>query len=705
MIGIISSLLLLAFFAGLGMLIEKPLVVVFHYNKTYRTKILGSFFAFIFTTWLSGLAVVFYKLDLLVSVGILAIVAAVSAGMNLGFRKYDIPDPHFVPEKTPDYPLKKLHIPLVLVFLVLLVYGFYLLAISKTGSAVFSPWQTINSQFIYVFAAAALVVGLLIYTKFSHKYFLIIMMALLFLQHSYLPLTSDLLYGADNWRHISTEERIFRGEPIEPPKISDATVETDMTTMVGRIAYSQLWGISVLLSKVLSVDLININKWLMPVLWSIMLPILLFEAGRSFGWSRRRSSVLVWLSLLPFAWQASGSFTLPVNVGFLFWLFAQLLMFKRSERQEDFQLTFLFAIGIMISFGYTLYALVYWAGLALFELIRWRLDFTRTQVGLMVLFGAILFPVIEWKFGYGLLNVGAHVWEGVKSATCSLTGYYFASGPRPHDITAGNIIINETPSYAFVKNLFVSFRWWIVGFMVMFWLIFIYGLRLSMTKGFDSLPDYPGNAPQNIYRSNYCWLLVFGTGLLAGYVLSRFFLPGEHLLTRRMDPMLAFLVLTIFFVAVSAIISFEKFKLFILAAFVLVTGAFAASYSLGPDTRNVSSNEYRAAQFISNEIKNDDKYCVVGDTYVLLALEALTRGRVVGGGFPITHNFEQPELSRLQMNLNDISVVEVMYALRTTGSNKCFLITKTDGPISYFIKNGNSTSTKFGDITVWKYSN
>jgi hypothetical protein len=705
MIGLISGLLLIAYFAVLGKLVEKPLVIFFHFNKTYRSKILGAFFAFIFASWLSGLAVVFYKLDLIISIAVLVLTGLASVLVHLVFRKYDVPDPTYVPEVTPNYDLKWLHISLVTLFSILLIYGFYLLKMSWTESAVFSPWQTIKPSFIYVFALAAMVVALLIYTRFSHKYTLLVIIALSFLQHSYLPLTSDLIYGADNWRHISTEERIYRGETVEPPKISDATIETQLTTIIGRVAYSQLWGMSVLLSKVLSVDLININKWLLPVLWSVLLPILLYESGRSFGWSRRKSSVLVWLSFLPFAWQVGGSFTLPVNFGFLFWLFAQLLMFKRSERQEDFQLSFLFAIGIMISFGYSLYALIFWAGMALFELIHWRLDFTRAQVGLMVLFGIVLLPLIEWKFGYSFINSSTAMWDGVKQATCSLTGYYLAAGPRPHDITAGNIIINETPSYAYVSNLFTAFRWWIVGFMVAFWLLFIYGLRLTMSKGFDSLPDYPGNAPVNIYRSNHCWLLVFGSSLFFGYIISRYFLPGEHLLTRRLDPMLAFLVLTIFFVAISALASLEKYRIPIIVAFILGSAALAASYSLGPDTRNVSSDEYRAATYISEQVKNDDKYCVVGDTYVLLALESLTRGKVVGGGFPITHNFEQPELSKLQMNLNDISVVEVKYALRTTGAPYCFLITKTDGPISYYIKNGNASSTQFGGITIWKYSN
>ena len=702
---IFSGILLILYFAGVGMLLEKPLVLVFHFNRTFRSKLLGAFFAFILVAWLAGLAVLFYKIDLLVSILILALVAAVGVVEYFTAKKYDIPDPHNLPEKTPAYQMQWLQIGLTAVFFILVVYGFYLLISSSTHSAVLTPWQTIKPIFIYIFALAAFIIGVLICTKFSHKYLLVYLIALSFLQHSYLPLTSELLYGADSWRHIATEERILRGEQITSPVISDGSPKTQLTTLIGTVAYSQMWGVSVLFSKVMSLDLITINKWLMPILWSLILPVILFEIGRSFGWSRRRSLVLVWLSLLPFAWQVGGAFTLPVNFGFLVWLFAQMLMFKRSERPETNQLIYLVIFGVIISFGYTLYALIFWAGMLLFELIRWRLDFTRVQVGVMILFGALLLPLVEWKFGYGFLSSNISFWDNCKQTIGTFTGYYLASGPRPHDITTGNIIINQTPAYAFVKNIFISSRWWIVAFMTAFWFLFIYGIWASLQKGFESLPDYPGEKPVNIHRSNYCWLLIFGLSLLLGYIISRYFLPGEHLLTRRLDPVLAFLILTIFFVAVSGLSMLNNYKYIVPVAFLIGTAILSASYSLGPDTRSVGTDEFKAVNYIAEQTKSDDKYCVVGNTYVLLALEASTRGRIVGGGFPISHNFEQPELSKLQMNLDDISVVQVREALKITGAKKCYLITKTDGLISYFIVTGkNTTSTEFNSIKVWEYS-
>ena len=60
----------------------------------------------------------------------------------------------------------------VLIYLLLVGYGFYLLASSKTTEIIYSPWQTINSTYIYVFFLATFILGLLIYSKLSVKFIL-----------------------------------------------------------------------------------------------------------------------------------------------------------------------------------------------------------------------------------------------------------------------------------------------------------------------------------------------------------------------------------------------------------------------------------------------------------------------------------------------------------------------------------------------------
>ncbi|MFA6105059.1 MAG: hypothetical protein WC725_00460 [Patescibacteria group bacterium] len=705
MVTAVSLILFGLYLALLGWLVEKPLLIFFHFQKSWRSKLIGAFLGFILISFGAGLITInYYFSDIIIAVILVATALVCALFYYWAKRNEFLPHEKIVEApKFEKISLKQLG--LVAVFIALVVYGFYLLTLSSVNLSVQTPWQVINHQFIYIFILAVFVLGLLIYFRLPISYALILLIVITFLQHSYLPLTNNLFYGADGWRHISTEQRLFEGLKIDEPVISDATLTTKLTSYIGRFAYSQLWGASVMLSKILSVNLIDLNRWLMPVMWGILFPILLFEIARSFGRGNRRSLLFVWLSLLPFAFQAAGSFTLPVNFGFLIWLASLLLIFRRSENPDRGQLSIIILFGIIITFGYTLFALLFWVSFIIFEVIKWRLEFTWTEVAMMILGFALFLLAVEWKFGYAFYLGNSAIWDGLKQAIGSLSSYYLASGPRPHDILSGNIILNQAPTYAFVSNFFTSSLKWLLPVMIVFWLIFFYGIYVVIIRGFQSLPDLPGNDRVNIYRNHYSWLLIACFGLLLSYILGRYFFSGEHLLIRRLDVVLAFFMMLVAFTAFYKLNLENRYPLIATFIMVVVSIFIGVSYSLGPDTKNVSGEEYRAVQYVASEEASEDKHCVIAETYPLLALESVTKGGVLGGGFPISHNFEQPELSRLQMNLNDISVIDVRAALTLTQAKRCWLFAKTGGPISYFIKSGNSTSTQFGSITIWKYSN
>jgi hypothetical protein len=87
-----------------------------------------------------------------------------------------------------------------------------------------------------------------------------------------------------------------------------------------KYSYGHLWGTSLLVAETLQVDLIAINKWLMPVLWSLVMPFIFFRLGQLIFNNRRQALWLVWLSLLPFPLQALGALSLPVSLDFILFL-------------------------------------------------------------------------------------------------------------------------------------------------------------------------------------------------------------------------------------------------------------------------------------------------------------------------------------------------------------------------------------------------
>ena len=121
---------------------------------------------------------------------------------------------------------------------------------------------------------------------------------------------------------------------------------------------------------------------------------------------------------------------------------------------------------------------------------------------------------------------------------------------------------------------------------------------------------------------------------------------------------------------------FSRFRYLLAAATVFfLASAITASYSLGPDTKAVSVDEYQAAKVVWEQIYPDQKFCVLGDTYPLLAVEAVSGKKIVGGSFPISANFAQPERLQLLSDLKTRSVEDVLSdAKKITGVDKCWLI-------------------------------
>lgn len=713
-INLVSLFFFVVYLSFLGYMLEGVLVRVFYFERNWRTLFLGIFGAFWLVGSLAGAGIVFWKFSTAMAVGVLGLTAIIvslfhcfivgrrsprvvpspllgESGREVLQRNWNNLKSVISRHQTPlsVSPLKgerSLYEALVILFFTLDAIGFYLLAISKTGSSLATPWQTISPYFIYFFAAATLVLGLLIYRSKSPG-LLVLLVAHTFLLHSYLPLTHSLIYGADGWRHIASEANILDGNSIAPAVVTDDSRVWSATFLIGKLAYSQLWGISVMLAKISGLSLIEINKWLLPVVWSLFVPILLFEIGKSLGWSTRRSLLLVWLSFLPYALQAGGSFTLPVNLGFISWLFLILLMLKREEKPEPQQLLFLIGGGMLLVFGYTLFTILFWMGWLLLEILkRTNMHIPTIAIGgVCIVLCVSCIVLLEWVFGYSGIRPSGFL-SGFTQMIGNFTSYYLANGPRPHAIATGNVIFNQAPTYAFVVNLFTIFRWWLVAFMI----IFLLTVKFGWIKYFRS---------QNFKLQ---WLSIITAGLFIAYVISRYFLPGEHLLTRRLEIVLAFLMLVLFVAGVNAgkfLISNFQFlilqrRTILTLGIIIYSIAITASYSLGPNTGTISTDEYAAMKFVNAQI-GDDKPCVIAGTFPLLGLQAISKGKIVGGGFPIDHNFAQPELKSFYNPQNTIT--EILYNVELTDK-----ITKA-GQCWLLVENSNLTdasSTVFGSVEV-----
>ncbi|MBI4992658.1 MAG: hypothetical protein HZC26_00775 [Candidatus Magasanikbacteria bacterium] len=587
-----------------------------------------------------------------------------------------------------NFILFKLNRLWICLYLLVWALGFYLLASQTSGAVLFSPWQNISKYYLPIFFILTLLSGVFLFAKFKTKTILFILVLQSVLLSSYLPFSHQLPWGGDVWRHLAVEKQLQAGEPILPvlfgSKVGWREVAginlPEVFLSPQKLAYSQLWGISVLLAETLRVDLVAINRWLMPVLWSIVMPFILFRIGWLVFGSRRSGLWLAWLSFLAFPFQALGALTLPVSLGYLNFFFVLMLWLQYWRDRGRSQRRYALLFSMLMVFGYSLQFILILLAVVLSSIVCYLLKRINNEQltisNLMVkpvvfLIGAASIPAIEIASGYSSFN-SINRLSNLKQLAGQFTGWFYASAIRPHDILTGNIWFNHTPDYAFVENIFNNWRWWLLPLMAVLICLFIFSF-VSVWRD----------------RAERRWLMLLNLAgaVVGGYLLSWTFLTGDHLLTRRLDLMFVFLwILFLIYILSKWLNSWQARRWMIRAVVLLVVFILswfgALTYASAPDMRVVSEGEFGVVSDLRYEIepalslpKGDRRYCVLADTWVLLPLEGLSSGKIIGGGFPIDYQFGQKERVELFNKFSSNPESQDLEKMKSlTGAADCWFV-------------------------------
>ncbi len=637
-------------------------------GRTWMIRVFAWFTSFLLLGLFSSIFVVFNKLTLGLIWWVYLLVAlfALVIFTFLNRRSYKREVEVWTQEVKEKILFKKT-ILLPGLYIILWLGGFYLLLISKSEAILQSPWQTISEYYLPIFFVLTLLSGILLFMRYKIKLILFIFILQSILLHLYLPLTHVQPWGGDVWRHLAIENQLEQGQQILPVLVGSEAEWQEIANIdlpkvffaPQKYAYSQLWGTSVLLSQTLQADLITVNKWLIPILWSLVMPFILFRIGWLLFNSRRRGLCLSWLSFLVFPFQALGSLTLPVSLGYLtfFFVFMLWLQYLRDNHQVQKRLVALFSF--LMLFGYSLHFILIWL-IILFSYILKKIN--HRGVGVGILFASIfILPLIELISKISYWPEKLNFLDNFYQFIGQFTGWFYASLIRPHDILPGNIFFNHTPDYAFISNIFTIWRWYIIPLMI----IFIFLAKFSIWKIFWQ-------------KENHGWgILVWLVSLVyGGYFISWYILAGDRLLTRRLDLLLVFLWLVFIIYALqSLLVKLKTNKIFIKIIVLLVIFVLSwfgtLTYASGPDMRVVSNDEYKVAELIGNNHGG----CVLADTWTLLALEGITAKDIVGGGFPIDYQFGQPERVELwQQFIKQPSLELLNQARKLTGAKACWIV-------------------------------
>jgi hypothetical protein len=151
---------------------------------------------------------------------------------------------------------------------------------------------------------------------------------------------------------------------------------------------------------------------------------------------------------------------------------------------------------------------------------------------LAMILSALIIPGLELLGKYSHFETMPSYVTQAKLMIANFSGWFVASGPPIGDYSIGNIVFNQVPVSAFVVNFFTTHRWLVMPFMVVFLISVVAGAIIGLRRNASAVDVWLA----------ICWLSLMGT-----YIVSRYLLGGEQILSRRLENTLAlFLILLAF---------------------------------------------------------------------------------------------------------------------------------------------------------------
>ncbi|MFW5888485.1 MAG: hypothetical protein ACOCVY_02095 [Patescibacteria group bacterium] len=200
---------------------------------------------------------------------------------------------------------------------------FYFLWRSQTTESLVSPWHEIPLYFFFVYTACTLFLILIILLR--SKISLPLIGLHYFLSFSVAIIVYKIGYGFDPFIHQATMELINEKGAVHPKPYY----------------YLGQYSIIILLHKILFIPISFLNKILVPVLASILLPIIgIVFLEKWFDDKKIYRLVLLFLPAIPFSFWV---LTNPQNLSYIF-LLATIFLSLNATKRHDFFLIYFFAL-------------------------------------------------------------------------------------------------------------------------------------------------------------------------------------------------------------------------------------------------------------------------------------------------------------------------------------------------------------------------
>lgn len=600
----------------------------------------------------------------------------------------DLKYPHA--EKSPKVEVKTTRLEVCLLILIACLYLSAIAALYvnlPVQIGIGSPWEVLNPLFLWLVFLLAIIIGLICISKVKSTYVLMVLIAFSLLVHAYIPVVHMLPAGADVWRHSAMEQLLLSGEQIYPVLFDNGQGSFGLTALLRtpqKFSYASLWAIIVFLAQVTQISVLVLQKWLIVILWSVLVPVGFYSVARKHTKNEYVARIIALTSFTSFPLLALGSLTLPISLSFLYVICIGVYMYTTLQEKKKLSHIVLVSIGIASLFLYVLVPII----LGMFVTIYVSVEKIYTQKnvwlqrvssGLLVGGMSAIILIIE---AVTLRDYRIHPLETqVHNAVLfikQITGLIFLEGWPIGDIAFGNILLSKLYYVSRVADVpFLHSSAQIFLHARIFVFVLISCLMISASVG---LWHYL--ISKHLIKKCLAFISI---SLWVSYSIGWIFFVSEHNIIRRLDVFLSTIVLWFAVAGVIRIktkikkVAYQQYMYYVApVSFALL---FIAAYISGPYMRYVSVPEYNAAQFVVDALSDtpEESVCVIGNTWSLLALEYLSENSIVGGNFAIDTNFGQADRVRLYTALSTESLDAVRQeAQEITDRTHCYVIVTTD---------------------------
>ncbi|MFA5020613.1 MAG: hypothetical protein WC517_00950 [Patescibacteria group bacterium] len=473
---------------------------------------------------------------------------------------------------------------LYLIFGLAAAGGFYLIARAVNGGYLTSPWEVLSDWLIAVVIILSAIIIYVIYCrKIPIAATLMMIMVFSLLIHSYL-LVYQNGFGGDRFRHLGSEERLIQEREYQPTLLTDnlwlktigPLTYPQALTSPAKLSYGTMWSLEVIAAKLSGLSVFQVNRFLLPILWSIFLTVIIFALAFLLRPDKRLALLAAWLANSFYLFQYYGAQGLPAAYGLL-WL-AFYFIFLISHLKNPSRLKFwLLLIGLILMY------------------FNYSLAFLLASLGFIF----VLTLIKKKKLIYVLAPL----------AILGLVGLDYLSS-----LTVAFSISKIWPA-------------WLVGNLLDFHALSRFGplfgwrseLELLLAVGFFALLSV---ALAKIWqRQDPAWLLValMAKIILVAYFLSYWFWDGEHSLSRRLTLFAVLFLVLILADAADRAIRGRKSLTAVGLALILFS---ALAYYSGPVLDlAVTAQDLDRARVIWPAIRDQKDSCVEEPLSVILALE------------------------------------------------------------------------------------